>query len=66
MQFRLKQQRLQVLLCICSTHKIKRPDFRPAFVVIRFKRLHPDAQKCDEPLGVAVQTASRAKPLCQP
>ena len=29
--------------------KIKRPDLRPAFVVIRFIRLHPGAQKCDGP-----------------
>jgi hypothetical protein len=27
--------------------KNKRPDLRPAFVVTRFKRLHPGAQKCD-------------------
>jgi hypothetical protein len=31
--------------------KIKRPDLRPAFVVTRFIRLHPGAQKCDGPLG---------------
>jgi hypothetical protein len=39
----------------------------PAFVVMRFIRLHPGAQKGDTAnLWSAVRTASQAKPLCQP
>jgi hypothetical protein len=37
------------------------PDFRPALMVTRYRRLHPDAQKCDATNEVTVQAAPQAK-----
>ena len=56
-----------IIHCIpfCKSLKEEGPDFHPAPSVTRFLRLHPALRRVEQPIGVAVQVAPQAKPLCR-